>query len=374
MKIKIQKMKFIRNILIGVIAFFIVSFIINTAPGYKRNKYQNVTNLVIGSENVTENLIKPVYINEEKSVYISKEDISQFFDSTIYYEEASNSIISASPVTVANMKIGVKAITINNSNFNTLAEIIYRDNTLYIPIQEFENVYNIDVKYIKEKNIVIIDKLNEGMIKAEVEEETDIKYKPRSLSKDVGTLGVGNRVSAYYTTSKGWRLIRTEDGIVGYVKANVLTNEYIVRQDLEQKPQTKVISINTSNNTQVKIDEKDIIIKDLLVLSDEGILIKNVEIENNNSNLGLWANLTMGSVNLQTYDNRLKLIKNIVSIVLKNDIKGINVILTNENENISRFIIELAPRLNEMGIKTNLVTQSQNSEKYLGIVDYIITK
>ena len=61
MKLKIQKGKFIRNIIIGVIALIIVAFIINTAPGYKRNKFQNVINLVIGDENVTEKLQKPIY-------------------------------------------------------------------------------------------------------------------------------------------------------------------------------------------------------------------------------------------------------------------------------------------------------------------------
>lgn len=373
MKNKTQKLKFLRNILIGVIAFFIVAFIINIAPGYKRNKYQNVTNLVLGSENVTEKLLKPIYINEEKTIYISKEDVNQFFDNTIYYEENSNSIITTSSVTVANMKIGEKVITINNSTFNTLDEIIYKEDTIYIPIQEFENVYNIDVMYIENKNIVIIENLNEGLIKAEAEEVADIKFKPRSLSKDVGTLAIGNKVSAYYTTSKGWRLIRTEDGIIGYVKANVLTNEYIVRQDLIQEKQTKVISIDIRDNTQVKIDGEDIIIKDLLVLSDERILIKNVDLENINTNIELWANLSIEAVNLQTYDNRLKLIKNIISIVLKNNIKGINVIITNQDD-INRFIIELAPRLNEMGIKINIVTENEDIEKYTGMIDYIIKK
>ena len=70
MKLKIQKGKFIRNIIIGVIALIIVAFIINTAPGYKRNKFQNVINLVIGDENVTEKLQKPIYLDENGVVYI----------------------------------------------------------------------------------------------------------------------------------------------------------------------------------------------------------------------------------------------------------------------------------------------------------------
>ena len=90
MKIKIQKLKFIRNIIIGIVALLIVAFIINIAPGYKRNKFQNVTNLIIGDENVTENLKKPIYKDEEENIYISKEDIEQFLDKTIYYDEEND--------------------------------------------------------------------------------------------------------------------------------------------------------------------------------------------------------------------------------------------------------------------------------------------
>ena len=78
MKIKIQKRKFIRNIIIGIIALLVVAFIINIAPGYKRNKYKEVINLIIGDTNVTEKLQKPIYKDEEGNIYISKEDIKAF--------------------------------------------------------------------------------------------------------------------------------------------------------------------------------------------------------------------------------------------------------------------------------------------------------
>ena len=63
-------------------------------------------------------------------------------------------------------------------------------------------------------NRVIIDELDQGMIKAKVSEESDIKYKPRRLSKNIGTVKQGESVSCFYTTSKGWRQIRTENGTI----------------------------------------------------------------------------------------------------------------------------------------------------------------
>lgn len=370
MKIKIQKRKFIRNIIIGIIALLVVAFIINTAPGFKRNKYKDVINLVIGDTNVTEKLQKPIYKDEEGNIYISKEDIKGLIDKTIYYDEQQNMIIATSEVAVASMKIGERIINIDGTNIDTLETVIIKDEIIYIPINEMEEIYNIEVDYIQEAEVVIIDKLNEGMIKAEANEDTTIRYKQRSLSKEVGTLEEGEVVSAFYTTSKGWRLIRTSDGIIGYVKANILTNEYIVRQDMEQKIKTKTISAKTNDGSVIEIEGKEIIVKDLLELTQEGILIKNTS----SSNTSIWANLTVKDADLSDYATRTKLIKNIVSASRKNEIQGVNVILT-DNKDIERFVIELAPKLNEVGIITNIVTnQNINEEIYTDIVSYIITK
>lgn len=374
MKIKIQKLKFIRNIIIGIVALLIVAFIINIAPGYKRNKFQNVTNLIIGDENVTENLKKPIYKDEEENIYISKEDIEQFLDKTIYYDEENDTVIATSEVSVASMKIGEKIININGTNKDTLETIIRVNDTIYIPIKEMKIVYNIETKYLEEEDIVIIDKLNEGMIKAEAKKEAKIRFRPRALSKNLGTLQVGETVNAFYTTSKGWRLIRTESGIVGYVKANVLTNEYIIRQDMKQETQTKKISINIEDGSKLDIEGTKVLIKDLLSITEEGILLKNVEIINDEE-MDIWANLSIENADLSNFEDRIKMIKNTVSIAMKNNIKGINIIVTNTDKNLERFIIELAPILKEVGIVINIVDEGNiDEETYTDIVNYIITR
>lgn len=374
MKKKKQNLKFVRNIIIGILALFVVAFIVNTAPGYKRDKYKNLINLVIGDENVTEKLQKPIYKDNNGAIYISKEDIQELLDKTLYYDENEKMVIATSEVSVASMKIGESKINIKGTTVDTLGELVENEGTIYIPIKDFKTVYNIEIKFLEDQNVVIIDKLNEGMIKAEAEKKVKIRYKQRSLSKEIGTLNVGDTVSAFYTTSKGWRLIRTEDGIVGYVKANVLTNEYILRQDMPQKPKTGRISAEIKDGTILKIEQNKIIIKDLLRLTDEEITIKNTDTIKQNEKI--WANLRIDNANLESYETRTKIIKNIVSIAMRNDISGINIIGI-EKTDLNRFIIELAPHLREVGIKINIVTNDRHSEQYeknyTEIVDYIIT-
>ena len=91
-----KKLKFTRNIIIGVVALIIVAFIVNIAPGYKRDKYTDIVNLVIDENNVTENLKNNIYINENGTIYMSQEDIKNLFDENIYYDEKYNQIITTS--------------------------------------------------------------------------------------------------------------------------------------------------------------------------------------------------------------------------------------------------------------------------------------
>lgn len=53
---KLNTKKFIRNIIICLIAWLVVSLILNYAPGFERDKYADVTNLIINDEDVTANL------------------------------------------------------------------------------------------------------------------------------------------------------------------------------------------------------------------------------------------------------------------------------------------------------------------------------
>lgn len=208
---KNKQRKFIRNILIAIISLFIVAFILNIAPGYKRDTMINKTNLVFNDENVTEQLKDDIYINENGSVYISKEDVITLLDNNLYYDEMNSQIITCSDTKVASIKLYEKQMIVNDSIIYLSEPIIKQNEKVYIPIAQMSLIYNIKVEYIPKTDIVIVDKLDKGLIIANVSEDTEIKFKPRALSKSIGKLTKGQRVSCFYTTSKGWREIRTED-------------------------------------------------------------------------------------------------------------------------------------------------------------------
>lgn len=376
-RFRIKKIKFIRSILVCIVAVIIVAFILNITPGYKRDTYTDVINLIINEENVTEQLKNQIYISEKGTIYMSKEDIANLFDSTIYYDETYNQIITTSNTKVANIIINEKQMIVNNSKVSMLEPVVKINNKIYIPISDMTLVYNIKMEFIESTNRVVIDELNRGMIKADVLEDTKIKFKPRALSKDIKEIKTGDVVCCYYTTSKGWRQIRTSDGIIGYIKANKLTNEYIIRQDLAEIGESTKISLAQNKDGYINVNNEKILLREWFNLDD---IETESNIENSENSYKIWATVSNKLLENQTniilsdYKSRTALIDKIVTTAMTNNINGINLNFTGitNQDMMLRFVIELSPKLRELGISTSIVLNDDAiEEKYKNIVEYI---
>ena len=357
-----------------MIAIIIALFIVNVAPGYKRDKYKDVINLIVDDENQTEFLTHQIYVNNNGTVYISEEDVRNMFDADLYYDEKYNQIGTTSDTKVANIVIDEKEMSINGTTQGMIDAIIRIDGDIYLPISDLTLVYNIDVKYIPATKIVIIDNLSKGIIRAIVTEETDIKFKPRGLSKNIGKLQKGETIYGFYTTSKGWRQIRTSKGILGYIKANKLSSEYIVRQDMEERGEAIRISKDQYQKNELQIGNQTIKIQSMIETN-------NLEQNEETANLKIW-----GKINNKLYENQLNagikdyrirtnIIDAIVSNVTKSNLNGIviNFNQIQDKQFFKRFLIELCPRLREIGISTCLVLNNDlNADDCKNIVDYIV--
>ena len=83
----------IKRIIICAILLATSIFVIQTAKYYVRNDIENQTNLIINNNNVTKRL-KSKLIVENENIYISINDLKNFFDNFIY--EDSNQVITSS--------------------------------------------------------------------------------------------------------------------------------------------------------------------------------------------------------------------------------------------------------------------------------------
>ena len=85
-----KKRKEILLIIVAIIVIGIIAYIANDYIILGKNK---TTNLVINNKNVTGNLKKEILI-ENGEIYISKQDLGNFFDKYIYEDKETEEIIT----------------------------------------------------------------------------------------------------------------------------------------------------------------------------------------------------------------------------------------------------------------------------------------
>ena len=376
---KRRKKSSIGKILVTALSMIAIVIILNLAPNYIRNDITNKTNLVINNGNVTKRLKNDVLVKDDV-VYISQDDVENFFDGDIYYDSKYDQIVTTSDTKVAALPIGKKQIEINSSKVNLYAETIEENGEYYIPFSEIsKSVYNVETKYVKNTDTVVITSLDRKLVYANSSKDNKVKYQPTFFSKTVDTIKRGDNVTVVTTedTNNGWTKITTENGKIGYVKDKTLVNAQAVREDFELDKQIdgKVslawdyFSEYASAPTRTgKIEGVNVVSPAFISLKQQG----KGEISTNIGNAGVqyinwahnngykvwalasnnsWKDTTSEIIN--DYRLREKFINNIIDVVVKYNLDGINLDFENIYESdknaYSKLVLELAPRLREIG-------------------------
>lgn len=107
-----KKNNFIKNTFIVCVIMAIVLFILKVAPNYIK-ELDNKVNVIINYTDVTDSMKQEAYIDENGNLYLSKDDIKNFYDEYIYYDEKYNQIIASSDTKLLTMSIGEKQKTVN---------------------------------------------------------------------------------------------------------------------------------------------------------------------------------------------------------------------------------------------------------------------
>lgn len=264
--------------------------------------------IIIDNNNITTEL-KDSLIKENEKIYMSFDDIQKFLDNTIYKENETNLIITTSPKKIATLKYREDTISINSSIQKEKNVIIEKNEKDYIAISELENVYDYEFKYISINNTVTIDSLNKKMIKAYTKKNIKVKEKNNIVSRTVDKVEKGNWL-IYISEEKGMAKVRTQNGKIGYVKTKYLDNFITEREDFNE----------SNNSVSEKKLEYDISKKDIT-----------------------------------TFEKRQNIINLILQEATKNDKMYVKIIYNGTSEQeYNRFKIEIAPILNECGIKVEL--------------------
>lgn len=392
---KSVKGNWIFKIIVVAIVLLAAIFVIKIAGNYKNNDIVGKVNLIINNSNVTADLKQDVFVDENGVIYIAKEDIENFFDNYIYYDEKYNQIITGSSTKIANMVVGENSATVNSAEVKLKSPVIEKENKYFIPFSELKSVYNVDIEYIN--NRVVVDSLDRKYQIATVAKDISIKSKPTSLSRTVDKIKAGDAVVISNRkddlVKSGWKKIRTSNGSLGYVKEDNLGKINTIRDDMVEtsKVEGKVSLAWEYFSDYVSAPERSGAMGGVNVVSPtffrleqlgKGNVKENVGTAGinyinwaHNNGLKVWAMISNESMIdttseiMNDYKLRNKLINNIVNLVVKYNLDGINIDFENmymeDKAMFNRFLIELEPRLNEMGkVLTVDVTAPDGSETW----------
>lgn len=403
-----KKQRIIKWSIITVIVIVVLFIAALIASNYIIFDKNTKTNLVINNKNVTSNLKNDVLIKDD-IIYLSEKDVANFFDKYIYEEPETNQIITTYNKKIAAIGFEENKITVNGSEKDIYASAINENGDIYLPISEMQDVYDIEIQDIPETKVVTIDSLDREQRKAIVSSNISVKSSTNLISKTVDRIKKGSTVVVIETKGKYTR-VRTENGKLGYVKSNKLENEYTVRDNMEEEKQIngKVNLVwdyystvaSAPDRSGTTIPGVNVVSPAFFHLSEDGTLEENIGqsgesyIEWAHSNgYKVWpifsnaeAGLEVTSEVMNSYTARQKLIEEIIDASVKYDLDGINMDFENmkmeDKDLYSRFIIELTPRLKEIGLVSSVdVTAPDGAETWsmcfdrhvLGdVADYII--
>lgn len=409
-----RKNKTFLKIMIVLVFLVAIIFTLTIAKNYLRDDITDKTNLIINNSNVTTSLKKEI-LQEGDMVYISKQDIENFFDPYIYYDEKYDKIITGSSTKLAAIPMQGNFIEVNSATQKVKGVALKKEDTYYIPFSELEDVFQVKITHIKEKNTVVIDSLDKSYSVATASKNISVKYKPNFFSRTVEkikageTLVIANRQD--YPVPDGWTRVRTSNGTLGYVKTNNMGEINQLRQEIkEEKKIEGTISLVWDYYSEYVYapNRAGTMIKGVNVVSPSFFALEKLGKGNVKTNIGdqgkayikwaheqgyqVWPMISNESM-IQTtseimndYQLREKLINQIVNYIVEYNLDGINIDFENmyeaDKKLFSRFLIELEPRLNEIGAVLSVdVTAPDGSDTWsmcydrytIGkVADYII--
>ena len=367
-KLKIVVIIFI----IVIISMFVVLKVVDNIV-FDKNK---TINLVINNNNVTLNLKNEIII-EEENIYLSKDDIANFFDEYIYKIPNTEIVVTTHDKKIAELKFNEDEMFLNDSRVEIYGKMFEREEIIYLPISDMEDLYNIEIEHIENTKVLTIDSLDRKQSKAIVSKNLSVKSGVGLMSKTIDKVKKGDIVIVVSTGEK-YAKIRTENGKVGYIKKNNLENEFTVREEFVEEKQIEG-KINLSweyfsefgsapNMEGRKIEGVNVVSPTFFYLDDDAKLKENVGKSGleyikwaKSNDYRIWAmvgndeaGISVTSEVMNDYKKRKQLINRLVDVAVKYELDGLNIDFENMKEAdkdlYSRFIIELLPRLKEFGM------------------------
>lgn len=183
---------------------------------------------IINQNHISDNMDKPYLIIEDKvfdegflvmgeQVWLSFNIIKKELDPYIFWDVDEQKVFITTYDKTVRLKTDSLTAMVNTKPVNISFPVKTVDDTPYIPLNMLEDLYNIDVKILKDKQKVIIDKKLALRDIANIKRKNELlRVSPSFLSKAVTKLSSAD-ILFCYEKQGNWQKVRTCNGILGYI-------------------------------------------------------------------------------------------------------------------------------------------------------------
>ena len=349
--------------------------------------------------------------------------VKKYIDPNIFWDESLKKVTITTDKKLIRMKTDSLEAMVNNKPMNLKFPVTMDNNVIYIPIAFLSDLYNIEVNYLKDNNVILIDFTTKVKQMAEVIKPVSLnavirrtqsvrspilkKFDPASDKPEETALRI-------LETYEKWYKVRAFDGTIGFIeKRYVVIKELIVKKLPKEEPVKDswkpaagkinlVWEMMYSKRPDLskinKIEGLDVISPTWFqVMNDKGQLINRADAKyvewahgNGYKVWGLLANdfndIKMTKRFLNNTDARDNAIREILAYASLYKLDGINLDFENiykeDKDALTQFVRELTPLLKEQGLVVSMdVTIPDGSDtwslcydrKAIGqIVDYVM--
>lgn len=347
----------------------------------------DVMELVIEDEIVACDVPPEIIDNE---ILLPLEIVKEYFDPYIHWDKALKKVTITTDNKVIRMKTGDLEAYVNNEPITLNIPVLERGKTVMVPIDFLSEFYNIDIQYLEEDSVIIIDYKNSiRQIAEPIDEKAVVRTGRSKRSPIVQKFDLENgdpaknRMRVFKEYDK-WYKVRTASGKIGYIEKKyvVVTRVFVEKLPEKKKEPVKPFEGKISLVWDAMYGTRPDLSK---INIPEGLDVVSptwFQLENKTGNLinraykgyvdwahekgyAVWALLSndfndpqMTHEFLSNTDYRDNLIRQVLAYAALYELDGINIDFENVNiedrDLLTQFAREITPLLHEQGLVVSM--------------------
>ncbi|KKM09596.1 hypothetical protein SY88_17715 [Clostridiales bacterium PH28_bin88] len=350
---------------------------------------------------IEDQLVDSSLMVQSGEVLLPVDVVKQHIDGYLYWDPAENKLVVTTLDKVITMATDQLTAYINSTPVDLNVPVTVSDGIPYVPIKFFADLYGLRIEQPEGTNTFIVDRVGIPVQAGQVtSRRATIRQEPSHRSRGITRLEAGTPVNIY-GEEKGWYLVRSKEGLLGYMAKKDVTLAGITLAERRVQPTPPAwrpvgekislvweqVSVKTPDMSQVgTIPGVNVVSPTWFHLADKDGNVKNlatsayVEWAHRNG-YQVWALFASDFKNpdttaavLRSPALREKVIRQILAYAQLYNLDGINIDFENmhlaDRNLFVQFVREMTPLLHEQGLTVSVdVTVKSRSENWSQVYD-----